>query len=268
MQQIRKSAVAGSFYPKECRGVTAYFDAFDQKLRNSKAFSEYQKYHTNAIIVPHAGYVYSGFTATIAYRLLANNHNIKRVIVIGPSHHHRFEGVSGSYYEAFETPCGLVPIDTTTLIALARNHSIGFIPEAHGREHSTEVQMPFIKRYLPQCEVIELIYGDIDATELSNIITTLLSDPSNGIVISTDLSHFYTQALASSKDSLCIKAIQNLDTSITTNGCEACGMAGVVAMLIAAKKSGLTSKVLDYRTSADYRGETSSVVGYTSVLFY
>ena len=118
---------------------------------------------------------------------------IRRVIVIGPSHHYAFAGVSGSYFEEYETPCGNLPIDTGYLIELAKKHPIGFLPEAHSREHSTEVQMPFVRNYLPKSSVIELIYSDMDASELSEIISTLLRDPENGIIISTDLSHFYDQ---------------------------------------------------------------------------
>ena len=266
MQHRREAAVKGSFYPESCRKVEIYFRKFSDMLTARTKADPIFKTKARAIIVPHAGYVYSGFTANMAYRVLSRS-GAKRVIVIGPSHHHYFKGISGSYFESYETPCGDITIDTDYLIDLAKKFKIGFEEKAHAKEHSTEVQMPFIQHYLPQAKVIELIYGDISPHRIAEIISYLLQDPRNAVVISSDLSHFYTQEEAKRLDAHCLRAISQLNTA-ELKGCEACGITGIQGVIEAAKKSGLKSKLIDYRTSADYSGDNSRVVGYVSAVFY
>ena len=262
MQTTRLASVKGLFYPDSCTKLSIYFKKFTEYIDDSKKLSNTT---ARAIIVPHAGYVYSGFTANMAYQYIKNS-KTKRVIVIGPSHRHYFKGISGGYYEKYETPCGDIEIDTDYLISLSKSLPIGFEPKAHKKEHSTEVQMPFIKHYLPKSKVIELIYGDISVSSLSLIIDKLLQDKNNTIIISTDLSHFYTKSKAREHDKHCIEAIKKLDSSILDSGCEACGILGLKAMILSAKKVGLHSSLLDYRTSADYSGDESRVVGYGSAI--
>jgi AmmeMemoRadiSam system protein B len=220
-----------------------------------------------AVIVPHAGYIYSGFTANFAYRFLKQS-TVKRIIVIGPSHHHYFNGISGSYYETYETPCGQLAIDSAYLFALAKQFDIGFEPKAHEKEHSTEVQLPFIQHYFPKAKVIELIYGDVSAKILANLITALLNNKDNAVVISSDLSHFHNLKEANILDKNCLKGVEELDLTELEKGCKACGLTGIQAMILAAKHLKLSSKLLDYRTSAETSKDTSSVVGYMSAMFY
>lgn len=264
---IRKAAVAGSFYPNNCRKLKAYFSKFNAAFDKIAVKKEILSIVPRAIIVPHAGYIYSGFTANFAYRFLKNS-NPKRIIVIGPSHHHYFKGISAGYFEHYETPCGNIEIDTPYLFALAKKFNIGFEPKAHQKEHSTEVQMPFIKEYFPKAKVIELIYSDTSVSTLSHIITALLHNPENAVVISSDLSHFYPLHKAEVLDRHCLKAVATLDVSELKKGCEACGITGIEAMITAARKLDLSSKLLDYRTSAYVSKDTHSVVGYLSALFY
>jgi AmmeMemoRadiSam system protein B len=220
---------------------------------------------SRAIISPHAGYVYSGFTANIAHRILANS-NLKRVVVIGPSHKVYLKGISGSFYDSYETPCGDLEIDKEYLENLSKDFNISFIPEAH-KEHSTETQMPFIKHYLPDVKVVELVYGDISPDVLANICKIVLQEPKSAVVISTDLSHFYPKKEAQIKDSYCLRAVDELDISLLHSGCEACGKIGMEAMILAALDLRLKPRILDYRTSADASGDESSVVGYMSAIF-
>ena len=151
---------------------------------------------------------------------------------------------------------------------MARQFKIGFEPKAHEKEHSTEVQFPFIRHYLPQAKVIELIYGDIAAKALGNLILALLQNSGNIVIISSDLSHFHTLKEANTLDKSCLNAVSELDTGILGKGCEACGLTGIRAMILAAKTLKLSSKLLDYRTSYDASGEKNSVVGYMSAMFY
>ncbi|MCH9813555.1 MAG: AmmeMemoRadiSam system protein B [Epsilonproteobacteria bacterium] len=259
----REAGVKGQFYPKKCGEIQNYIQKWnhilDTKLKDPVLLKEYPR----AVIVPHAGYIYSGFTANIAYRLLANS-RAKRVIVIGPSHRVYIDGLSGSTQDLFDSPCGDLVIDTAYLAQLKKHFSIGFEAKAHNMEHSTEVQMPLIKHYLPQAKVIEFIYGKIDYKKLAKLIYTLLRDPDNVVVISTDLSHFYTLENAKKLDNICLNGILKKDISILDRGCEACGLLGVKAMLHVAKEAQMSVELLDYRTSADASGDENRVVGYVS----
>jgi len=263
----RKAAVRGQFYPKECSKVKASFERLNQKFDEVSISKEVQDIIPYAVIVPHAGYIYSGFTANFAYRFLKQT-KAKRIIVIGPSHHHYFKGISGSYYEKYETPCGELEIDSPYLFALAKQFDIGFEPKAHEKEHSTEVQMPFIKHYFPKSKIIELIYSDTTAKNIAPLITALLQNKDNVVVISSDLSHFHSLEEAKSFDENCLRGVAKLDLGELANGCKACGLTGIQAMILTAKQLKLSSKLLDYRTSADASGDSSSVVGYMSAMFY
>ena len=264
---IRKAAVMGGFYPETCSEVRQYFQKFDQRYNALDTLDEMAHIMPRAVIVPHAGYVYSGFTANIAYRFLKKS-KAKRIIVIGPSHHHYFKGISGSYYEKYETPCGELEIDSPYLFALAKQFNIGFEPKAHQKEHSTEVQFPFIQHYFSKAKVIELIYGEIGTETLANIISALLQNRDNALIISSDLSHFHSLKEANELDKHCVKGVEDLNIKELEKGCKACGRRGIQAMILAAKHLKLSSKLLDYRTSAVASHDTSSVVGYMSAIFY
>jgi AmmeMemoRadiSam system protein B len=262
---IRKTAVAGQFYPADSEEIKTTFAQYnkviDEHIRDDKVLHLAPR----AVIVPHAGYIYSGFTANIALRLLKNT-PAKRVVVIGPSHRVYLSGVSVSDYERYDTPLGPLPVDRVLAKELIEKFDLQFQPSAHS-EHSTEVQMPFIKTYLEDASVVELVYGDEDPRNLAKVIDFLLDDPRTAVVISTDLSHYYDIEKANRLDGICLDAVGKLNTSELHQGCEACGKIGVEAMLIAAKKRGLRPVLLDYRTSADASGDESQVVGYMSAAF-
>lgn len=262
---IRKTVVAGAFYPTSPSELHDLFTNYNQVLDENIDELKLLDIKPRAIIVPHAGYIYSGFTANLAFRLLAND-DAKRIIVIGPSHHAYINGVSISDLDSYETPLGALKIDKALVEKLKTTFDLHFDPDAHF-EHSTEVQMPFIKNYLPNTSVVELIYGKEDPAELAKIIDFLLNDPENVVVISTDLSHYYDIEKANALDNICLDAVERLNTFQLHQGCEACGMVGMEAMLIYAKKKGLHPILLDYRTSADASGDKNKVVGYMSAAF-
>jgi MEMO1 family protein len=217
------------------------------------------------IIVPHGEWKLSGFTANMAYRVLAGS-PVDTVVVIGPSHHVGLKGISISKYDSFETPLGDILIDQKLVEYMENNFDITHYPLAH-REHSTEVQMPFIKYYLPNAMVVELVYGFETVESLEAIVTYILQNRRYAVVISTDLSHFHTQEDANVFDMQCIEAITHGDNELLKNGCEACGSIGVESLIIAAEKENLEGLLLDYSTSADTNGDTASVVGYMSAIF-
>ena len=259
---IRKSAVSGTFYPNDCEEIHHYIEHFTKTMPNMSCRAT-----PRALIVPHAGYIYSGFTANLAYNLVASKSpDITRVVVLGPSHRVALEGASIALYDAFQTPCGNIVIDTNFSQELKnRFEFIHFVPDAHN-EHSTEVQMPFIHHYFPQASVIELVYGQIASEALSSLIDVLLKDEETLVVVSTDLSHFYTQKEAMALDNICIKAIdaRNLDL---LDECEACGIIGVKALVASALTNDLQPHFLDYRTSFERSKDASNVVGYTAFVF-
>jgi AmmeMemoRadiSam system protein B len=150
--------------------------------------------------------------------------------------------------------------------SLQERFSLPCLPQAHA-EHSTEVQFPFVKYYMPEAKIVEIVYSDEEPRNLAPVIEFVLEQKDWGVIISTDLSHFYTLQEAKKRDAICIAGVEKLDPHLLHAGCEACGKIGVEAMLLAAKKLSLKPTILDYRTSADASGDVQSVVGYLSVAF-
>lgn len=262
----RETSVAGQFYPSNATEIRSMIQAYNKILdAYFEGNTEIQNLKPRAVIVPHAGYIYSGFTANIALRLLENS-EVKRIVVIGPSHRVYLKGTSISQYDRYATPLGSLPIDKFLVDILKEKFSFTCIPEAH-HEHSTEVQLPFIKAYKPDVSVVELVYGDENPNKLADVINYLLDDTKTAVVISTDLSHYYDINKANHLDSICLNAIKNLEVKKLYEGCEACGKIGLAAMLLSAKERSLKPVLLDYRTSADTSGDTSQVVGYMSAAF-
>ncbi len=261
-----RKAVVKEWYGGTCEAVEGYIQRFNQiidenvdKQKADEVFSLKPK----AIIVPHAGWMYSGFTANFAYRI-ASNTKPKRVVVIGPSHRVPFRGISATLEDKYETPCGFLPIDREFTKELIEKFDVQNLEMVH-QEHSTEVQMPFIYHYFGKIPVVELVYGDYAPEKLKNIIEYAIEDNSL-VVISSDLSHYYDLKTANALDYNCLEAVQNLDLASLKN-CEACGKIGISAMIIAAKELGLTPFIVDYRTSADVSGDETQVVGYMSAIF-
>ncbi|MCF6173281.1 MAG: AmmeMemoRadiSam system protein B [Campylobacteraceae bacterium] len=263
--KTRKSTVMGQFYPSSAKEINDMLVHYNKILEKNVEDENILELKPRAVIVPHAGYIYSAFTANIAYRLFKNT-KAKRVVVIGPSHRVHLKGTSVSDFDQYETPFGALQIDHTLVGELKEKFDLHFVSDAH-HEHSTEVQMPFIKSYDTNALVVELVYGDADPQNIAKIIEYLLKDPDTFVVISTDLSHYYDIDKAKKLDNICLNAVINLNTKILHQGCEACGKIGIEAMLITAKKNGLEPILLDYRTSADASGEKSNVVGYMSAAF-
>jgi AmmeMemoRadiSam system protein B len=266
VMNTRETSVAGQFYPSNPDEIHSMLEHYNQILdEHLKENDGVFHLKPRAVIVPHAGYVYSGFTANIALRLLSNSH-AKRIVIIGPSHRVYLKGTSISEFDSYQTPLGALEIDKQLISELKERFELPFIPEAH-HEHSTEVQIPFVKNYTPEVSVVELVYGDESPEKLAGVIEYLLEDPTTAVVISTDLSHYYDIKKANTLDSICLDAVQTINSAELHQGCEACGKIGVEAMLITAKKNGLRSILLDYRTSADASGDKSQVVGYMSAAF-
>lgn len=257
---------SGSFYPSDPHALEQMLHHFNRTLEETpEIIWRIDMLVTYGIIVPHGQWEISGFTANMAYRVLSGS-PVDTVVVIGPSHDVGFQGISIGDHDLFETPLGDLFIDENLCQYLKNNFEVVHYPLAH-KEYSTEVQMPFIRHYLPNAKVVELVYGFTTPEVIEPIINYILENRQYAVVISTDLSHFHTIEDANAIDALCIDAITQGNIDLLNDGCEACGSIAVEAMLMAAQKEELEGILLDYSTSADTNGDTASVVGYMSAIF-
>jgi hypothetical protein len=257
----RLAAVAGGFYPNDKAEIEDLLNQFNRLLLQNGTVAAARP---RAVIVPHAGYIYSGFTANSVYANCGDDY--KKVVVLGPSHRVYFKGCSVANYDMYETPLGDLQIQTSlTRELIERFACCNFYPDAH-KEHSTETQMPFIKHYFPNASIVEIVYCDVGSDELEAIME-FISDEETLIVISSDLSHFYDLNRAKMLDKHCLDAIATLDADIANTPCEACGMLGIEAVITYARKKNLNAEICDYRTSFEMTNDDSSVVGYCGAMF-
>ncbi len=264
----RKMYAAEFLYPESCKEYESIIESFNDKLDHSLGENRLPNFTPRAVIVPHAGLLYSGFTANFTYRLLQEkSEGKKRVIVIGPSQKRRFSGISGSFYKSYKTPCGKLKIDIKYLEKLKNSCGIGFESKAH-KEESTEVQMPFIKHYLNGLKVVELVYGDVMQGELEKIIETCLRDPENIVVICTNLGDLEEQQDLGIIDATYLNAITMLENERLHTGCNASGLVAIKALIATSKKEGLKPQILNYQTSSINMGEKVKVEGHLSVAMY
>lgn len=254
---IRLAGNKGVFYPEYCTDLK-------EEIKKYKSSNQVIGISPRAIVVPHAGYIYSGETAYMAYESLSRT-KPKRVIVVGPSHHYGFKGITGSFFDEYETPCGNLKIDLDYLKMISKKFNIQDLRDIHSIEHSTETQIPFIKNIINDTSVIELIYGEIEVYELEELFKFLLEDEDNVLVISTDLSHFHSLDEANIIDKHCIDGFIE---ETTFQNCEACGILGLRAIRNLSRKEDLKTMILDYRTSFKETQDKGSVVGYMSGIVY
>ncbi|WP_044415919.1 AmmeMemoRadiSam system protein B [Halarcobacter anaerophilus] len=259
----REMSVAGTFYPDSKSEIKRYISHFNKSF--SVKDENRNKIKPRAIICPHAGYIYSGFTSNLAFNL-SSNKDIKRVIVFGPSHRVYIKGASIALFDTYKTPLGDLKIDLEYSKKLKEKYGFLDFNESLHKEHSTETQAPFIKNYFKEAKIIEIVYGELDFNELSKLTDELLLDKENFIVISTDLSHFYSLNEAKKLDNICLNAIASKNLELFDKGCEACGKIGVKAIIKSAIKYNFDTELLYYCTSYDKTKDDSSVVGYASAL--
>lgn len=220
-----------------------------------------------AVIVPHAGYMYSGSVAASAYSLLGSARGtVKRVVLLGPCHRVAARGLALPGVSAFETPLGSVPIDQGAVATLKDMPQVVTHPAAHAQEHSLEVQVPFLQEVLGEFKLVPLAVGFASVEDVAEVIDRLWGGPETLIVISSDLSHYHPYREASAIDRATVDAILAYRTEIEHE--QACGATPVTGLLIAAKKRGLQAELLDLRNSGDTAGGRDRVVGYASIAFW
>lgn len=256
MQQIRPPAVAGLFYPADPLALSTMIDGF---LAN---FSLGKEPPPKAIIVPHAGYIYSGPVAAAAFRRLEPlRSRIMRVVLLGPSHRVGFEGLAVSSAAMFHTPLGDVPLDRALCERLATLRQVHPLDQAHALEHSLEVQLPFLQRVLDSFTLVPLVVGEASSEEVAEVLELAWGGAETLIVISSDLSHYHSYAEAQLLDLATCRAIEALQPE-SIGFEEACGRNPLKGLLAVARRKGLTVHTLDLRNSGDTAGSKESVVGY------
>lgn len=260
-RQVRPPAVAGRFYPREAAELRGQLEALMAGAPRPDGPAP------KAIIAPHAGYMFSGPIAASAYaRFVPERNCIKRIILLGPSHYVPFEGVAVSGADAFATPLGLVPVDTEAVSELVGNAQATFLEEAHAREHSLEVHLPFLQVALEDFALVPLVAGEIGPDELSRVLDTLWGGPETRFVISSDLSHYLDYDDGRQLDRLTAQAIEALDPQAIHED-QACGGVPIRGLLTVAARRGLKAKTADLRSSGDTGGPRDRVVGYGAFLF-
>lgn len=261
MSTVRNPCVAGYFYPAD----PAILAATVQKLladATNIAISA-----PKAIIAPHAGYIYSGPVAATIYKtLIPHKDSIKRVILLGPAHRVAFSGIAVTKIESFATPLGTIPTDLASIESILDISGVKVFDHAYDTEHSLEVQLPFLQSILSSFSIVPCVVGDADPACVASVLQRLWGGPETLIVISSDLSHYYSYQTAQQLDAETTEAIISLaPQNIKEN--QACGRLPVKGLLLAAEKLHLKARVLDLRNSGDTAGDKNRVVGYGAYHF-
>jgi MEMO1 family protein len=261
--RVRPAAVAGMFYPADARTLEREIAGFLEQAGERALAPGFPK----LLIVPHAGYVYSGPIAASAYATLAPARGIvRRVVLLGPCHRVPVRGLALPAATEFETPLGRVPIDAEAAAALRALPQVGESAATHAQEHALEVQLPFLQHVLGEFSLVPLVVGDAGPAEVAEAIERLWGGPETLIVISSDLSHYHPYDTAREIDGATVKSILGFDTGISHE--QACGATPIAGALVAARRHGLAPELLDCRNSGDTAGDRRQVVGYASFAFF
>ncbi|HKV07602.1 MAG TPA: AmmeMemoRadiSam system protein B [Thermoanaerobaculia bacterium] len=257
---VRPPAVAGAFYPASPSELKSQVEGFLQG--NGPAAVP------KAIIAPHAGYVYSGPIAGSAFRrLVPAASTIRRVILLGPSHFVPIRGLALPDRQQFETPLGRVTIEPEGARDALRLPQVRVIPEAHAREHSLEVEVPFLQVLLGEgFTLVPLAVGEASGDEVAEVLERLWGGPETAVVVSSDLSHYLSYDEARQADRETAEEIVGLGGPL--QGRQACGARPINGLLETARRLGMTAELLDLRSSGDTAGDRSRVVGYGAFAFH
>lgn len=264
MDPVRQPAVAGLFYPRDPAALAAAVRGY---LAGAGAVPGAAC--PRALVVPHAGYVYSAPVAAEAYALLAPwRGRITRVVLLGPSHRVPFRGIATSSATHWRTPLGDVRLDTAAAQALAeRFPGVRVHDAAHAGEHSLEVQLPFLQEALGDIRLLPLLVGDAGAAEVAALLEPFHDDPATLVVVSSDLSHYLDDARARRTDAATCVAIEQL-AGDHIGGDDACGFQPLRGLLLAARRHRLHPRTLRLANSGDTAGDRTRVVGYGAWAFY
>ncbi len=274
ISDIRSSILAGTWYPAKKKELVNIIQRY---LSNAKLPAI--NGNIKAIIVPHAGYIYSGGVAAHSFKAIQGK-DIKRVIMIGPSHRGFFSGASVNLQEAYKTPIGMVYVDRDFAKGLIKaSDTIHYVPMAHAFEHCLEIELPFLQVVLKEFKIVPILLGEQDihvCKELARCILRLLrNDPYSKntlILASSDLSHYHSYEEAVQMDQIVADHVKNMDPyglnhDLLNGRCEACGKGAIITTLIISRALGANkAMVLKYANSGDVTGDHSRVVGYMAAI--
>lgn len=266
---MRSPVLAGAWYPGNPKVLRQTIGDYLSKANLSKPEGK-----VVTMIVPHAGYVYSGQVAAYGYKLLQRNAP-RIVFLVGPSHRVGFRGISVSQYSSYKTPLGAVPVDQELAKKLLSvSPLMKWVPQADSQEHSLEIQIPFLQTVLSDFHIVPIIMGEQDletcALLAKSLVQVLPNREEAVILASTDLSHFHTDQQARTLDEDFIKHVREfapeaLAKAVASGSCEACGAGPAIAGMLAARALGANrSVILNYANSGDVTGDRRQVVGYLS----
>ncbi|HET7649833.1 MAG TPA: AmmeMemoRadiSam system protein B [Gammaproteobacteria bacterium] len=251
---IRAAAVAGLFYPEDPAELR---QSVASLLRDNPAAGRAPR----AVIVPHAGYIYSGPVAARAYqRIAAAGGALRRIVILGPAHRVALNGMALPTAQQFRTPLGDVPLDTACIERLAQLPGVMYADRAHRDEHGIEVQLPFLQSVIGRFTLVPVVVGACDAEAVRALLEAALDDGHTLIIISSDLSHYHPYAVAQALDLATAKRIERLDEPL--GGDAACGAYALNGLLAFARQHHLRAERLDLRNSGDTAGPKDRVVGY------
>jgi len=272
VEKIRRPAVAGSFYPADRAGLLQTVRDFLKHAHSMDLPA------ARGLIVPHAGYVCSGIVAAAGFGSLATAQatpqatpeaSVQTVYLIGPAHRMPVHGVGLSSAAAFETPLGEMGVATDEVHALlAIGNPYHLVDAAHAPEHCLEVELPFLQTVLPNARIVPMLFDEeVDPQRLAeDLARRLEDDPRSFMIVSSDLSHYLPYAQAEKLDRALLDAIANSDFVTARRG-QACGIAGILALMAIGEGLSWTPHVVDYRNSGDTCGSRNEVVGYGAVVY-
>jgi len=271
-EDVRKPAVAGMFYPGNKEELAGKVDDFLANAEKSDI-----KGRVFAIIVPHAGYEYSGQIAAYSFKQLEGA-DFKKIIIISPSHYVSFDGMSVYNKGAFETPLGIIKIDKELADKImAKDKRFIFYPEAHLKEHAIEVELPFLQKMYKDKDfkIVPITMGNPETDDIRILSDTLydVMDKDTLLIISVDLSHYYPYDKAVELDTNSTSAIEHLDAQkmlkdINSHNSEIDAPIAVLGMITLANRYNAKAKIIKYANSGDVAGDKSRVVGYSSIVVY
>jgi len=257
---VRQPAVAGLFYPADAQSLRAQL----APLLHQPSLTATPK----ALIVPHAGYVYSAAVAAAAYRCIERlRGDISRVVLLGPSHHVGFHGIAVPAATAFLTPLGQLNVDQSALTDIAALPGVVTLDAAHVQEHCLEVQLPFLQMTLGTVGIVPLVVGDASPAEVGGVLDRLWGGEETLIVISSDLSHYHPDRIACAMDAQTSQAIERLDYA-AIGPADACGCRAIAGLLWLARHRKLRAQTLSLTNSGHTGGPRERVVGYGAYVFH
>lgn len=255
MTHVRPPAVAGMFYPADPGELTRVIEQYMENAR-------WQTPIPKAIVVPHAGYIYSASVAAAAFACIASRPtSVSRVILLGPAHRVALQGIALSSADFFSTPLGVIPIDQAANALIRGLPQTEVVDEAHSQEHSLEVQLPFLQLYLHDFTLVPLVVGHTDPAAVSEVMEKLWGGEETLVIVSTDLSHYHDYETAKELDAETTRAIEELRLQ-DIGPQQACGCMPLRGLLYSAQNRGMKITTLVTKNSGDTAGPRNQVVGY------